>query len=58
MLTLILRGCNTMLPQPSGMYRLLAALSPSAPDLPRIPRERPQFLSPRVVAALARHRRP
>ena len=58
MLTLIARGCNVMLSRQRGVFVPLASLAQQAPEVPRSSGEFTQILSPRAVAAVARHRRP
>ena len=58
MLTLIARGCKAMLSRERGVFFPLAGLVQQAPEVPRRSGEPMQLLSPRAVAAVARHRRP
>lgn len=56
MLTLIARGCNALLA--IGPNAPLVRSAAAAPFVPRRSGDRPQAPSPRVIAAVARHRRP
>lgn len=56
MLTLIARGCDALLIGGPNVPLLRSATV--AHFVPRRSGDRPQALSPRVIAAVARHRRP
>ena len=58
MLTLIATGSNAMLFRQRGVFTPFAESTRSAPEVPRCCGEDPDILSPRITAAVARHRRP